>query len=127
VFVFAQPNNTKSVTLEIHNVTVNGGKLYISVCASETAFRNDRPDPSFEFFPADTVIRQEINVPAGECVILIFQDTNNNRQSDTGFLGIPKELVGISNWNGKGSPENFRKHKININDTTSVVIHLYQL
>jgi uncharacterized protein (DUF2141 family) len=125
--VFSQ-NNTKSIVLEIHNVTINGGTLHISVCTSEAAYKNRRPDLLFEFSPLNTTIRQEINVPVGECVILVYQDTNNNGESDTGFFGIPKEPVGISNWSGGGPPGNFKKHKININaEITIVTISLYEM
>jgi uncharacterized protein (DUF2141 family) len=127
IFGFPQ-NNTKSIVLEIQNVTINGGTLHISVCASEAAYKNSRPDLLFEFSPLNNTVRQEINVPVGESVILVYQDTNNNGKSDTGFFGIPKEPVGISNWNGSGPPGNFKKHKININAaTTLVTISLYEM
>jgi uncharacterized protein (DUF2141 family) len=121
-------NNTKSIVLEIHNVMVNGGLLYVSVCGSEESYKKQQPDMAYKFTSTSTVIRQEINVPIGECVILVYQDTNNNGKSDTGFLGIPKEPVGITNWNGSGPPGNYKKLKIAITDTTkTVTVNLYQL
>jgi uncharacterized protein (DUF2141 family) len=127
VFAFPQ-NNTKSIVLEIQNVKVNGGTLHISVCASEAAYKNRHPDLLFEFSPINTTMRQEIDVPTGECVILIYQDINNNGISDTGFFGIPKEPVGISNWNGGSPPGSFKKHKISITAaTTLVTIGLYEM
>jgi uncharacterized protein (DUF2141 family) len=114
--------------LEIHNVTVNGGLLYVSICSSEESYKNQQPDRAYKFASTSTIIRQEINIPVGECVILVYQDTNNNGKSDTGFLGISKEPVGITNWNGSGPPGNYKKLKITINDTTrTVVVSLYQL
>jgi uncharacterized protein (DUF2141 family) len=125
--VFSQ-NNTKSIVLEINNVTVNSGALHISICPSEESYKNQRPDMAYKFASTSTIIRQEITVPMGECVILIYQDTNNNGKSDTGFLGIPKEPVGITNWNGSGPPGNYKKLKIAITDTTkTVAVNLYQL
>ncbi|MHB9291754.1 hypothetical protein Holit_00837 [Hollandina sp. SP2] len=125
--VFSQ-NNTKSIVLEIHNVTISGGTLHISVCTSENSYKSRRSVLTFEFSPINTTIRQEINVPIGECAILVYQDTNNNGQSDTGIFGIPKEPVGISNWDGGSPPGNFRKHKLNINaETITVAINLYKM
>ncbi|MDR0302287.1 MAG: DUF2141 domain-containing protein [Treponema sp.] len=121
-------NNTTSIVLEIRNVTVNGGMLYVSICTSEETYKKQQPAMSYEFVSTSAIIRQEINVPVGECVILIYQDTNNNGKSDTGFLGIPKEPVGITNWDGNGPPGNYKKLKIAINDMTEiVVVNLYQL
>jgi uncharacterized protein (DUF2141 family) len=107
---------------------INGGTLHIGVCTNEAAYKNSRPDLLFEFSPLNTTVKQEINVPTGECAIVVYQDTNNNGESDTGFFGIPKEPLGISNWNGRGPPGNFKKHKININTaTTLVTINLYEM
>jgi len=125
---FSQVNNSKTIVLEIHNITVNSGTLHISVSLNETSYKSRIPDLAFEFAPTNTIVRQEINIPVGECVINVYQDINNNGRADTGLFRIPKEPVGISNWNGGGPPGNFRKHKINIDErTTTVVINLYQL
>lgn len=128
LLAFSQTNNNRAVMLEIHNVTVNSGTLHISISLNEMSYKNHLPDLAFEFSPVNTIVRQEINIPVGECVINVYQDINNNGRLDTGLFGIPKEPVGISNWNGGGPPGNFRKHKINIDEgTTTVVINLYQL
>jgi uncharacterized protein (DUF2141 family) len=50
----------------------------------------------------------EINLPEGEYVINAYQDINNNDKVDLGLLFIPKEPVGITNYNG-GIPGNFNK------------------
>jgi len=128
LLAFSQTNTVKTIVLEIHNVTVNGGTLHVSVSLNEASYKSRRPGLTFEFAPINSVVRQEISLPMGECAINIYQDNNNNGQADTGFLGIPKEPVGISNWNGSGPPGNFRKHKIIIDAaTTTIVVNLYQL
>lgn len=128
LLAFSQTNNTRTIVLEIHNVAVNSGTLHVSISLSEISYRSRRPDLTFEFAPISTVVRQEINLPIGECVINVYQDINNNGQADTGLFGIPKEPVGISNWNGGSPPGNFRRHRINIDGTiTNVLINLYQL
>jgi uncharacterized protein (DUF2141 family) len=127
VVAFPQ-NNSTSTILEIRNATVNGGTLYVSICPSEESYKKQQPVMTYEFASISTIVRREINVPVGECVILVYQDTNNNGKSDTGFWGIPKEPVGITNWDGKGPPGNYKKLKIAISDMTgTVVVNLYQL
>jgi len=128
LLVFSKTNNVRTITLEIRNVTVNSGLLHVSISLNETSYKSRLPDLIFEFAPISTIIRQEITLPIGECVINIYQDINHNGQLDTGLFGIPKEPVGISNWNGGSPPGNFRRHRINIEETTTiVVINLYQL
>lgn len=114
--------------MEIHNVIPGGGTVYTSVSLTEASYKNGTPDMAFEYIPTGTTIRQELNVPAGECSINIYQDMNNNGKLDAGFLGIPKEPVGVSNWNGKGAPGNFNKRKITIDDATAIIsVNMYQL
>jgi len=125
-FAYSQPANTKTITLEIRNVIANGGKLYVSVSMSEASYKTHKPDFTFEFIPTDNIIRQTLQLPIGEGAFNIYQDANNNGKLDTGIFGIPKEPVGISNWNGNGPPGNFKKHKTII-DTTTIVVNLYQM
>jgi uncharacterized protein (DUF2141 family) len=125
--VFSQTPATKAIALEIHNVAVGSGTVYVSVSIGEGSYKAEKPDLTFEFAPASSILRQTITLPAGECVVNVYQDANNNGKLDAGFLGIPKEPVGISNWNGKGPPGNYNKHRININDISTATIHLHQL
>lgn len=128
LLAFSQTNNVRTITLEIRNVIVNSGMLHVSISLNEASYRSRSPDLAFVFAPISTIVKQEITLPIGECVINIYQDINRNGQLDTGLFGIPKEPVGISNWNGGGPPGNFRRHRINIEETTTiVVINLYQL
>lgn len=125
---YSQTNNVRTVTLEIRNVTANSGTLHISISRSVASYKSQRPDTTFQIAPTSTVVKRVIELPTGDCVVNVYQDINNNGKADTGFLGIPKEPVGITNWNGRGPPGNFNKHKITINETTtSVVVDLYQL
>jgi uncharacterized protein (DUF2141 family) len=102
--VFSQTNNVKTIVVEIHNVTINGGTLYISSSFNETAYRRQSPNSTFQFEPTDSIIRAEITVLIGECVINVYQDLNGNGECDSGLFGIPKEPVGITNWDGRGLP-----------------------
>jgi uncharacterized protein (DUF2141 family) len=125
---FSQDNNQKTIVLEISNVTPNKGTVYVSISRSETAYKKQTPDYTFQVKSSANLIRTEITVPLGDCVINVYQDLNGNGMCDSGLFGIPKEPVGITNWNGKGPPGNFNKHKINVSNTTKTIsVTLYQL
>jgi uncharacterized protein (DUF2141 family) len=109
-----------NVNLSIQNVVINGGKIYVGVYFNETSFKNEAQDMVFEFEPTNNVINVVINLPEGEYVIDSYQDTNNNGVCDVGLFWIPKEPVGMTNYNG-GIPGNFNRHKIAINNETGVV------
>jgi len=70
---------------------------------------------------------QEFLLPNGHYVITVIQDANNNKRLDFVLFGIPRELVGISNFNGKGLPSrNFERQKILIDKTMEkITINLY--
>ncbi len=128
ISVFSQTSDEKTVIIEINNVIKNGGTLHISISLSEEVYKKRTPDRSFQVFPADSVVRKGIVLPLGTCVINVYQDRNENGKCDNNFIGIPKEPVGISNWNGKGVPGNFNKHKVDItNDAQTIIVNLYKL
>ena len=119
---------TKTITIEVHQVIKNGGTIHVSLSFSEETYKKRKPDRTIQCEPADTVIRTEITFPTGDCVINVYQDRNGNGKCDNNLLGIPKEPVGITNWNGKGVPGNFNKHKVNINEETkTIIVNLHQL
>ncbi len=125
---FAQTSSTKTIVVEINNVTKNAGTVHISVSLNEQAYKKRLPNHSFQIFSTNNVVKVEMTLPLGDCVINVYQDCNGNGKCDNNLLGIPKEPVGISNWNGKGIPSNFNKHKANINDNTQMItVNLYQL
>jgi uncharacterized protein (DUF2141 family) len=117
-----------NITVEITNVVINDGKVYLAIFANAESFRKEEPMLAFELEPNNTVVSQVVSLPAGDYVISGFQDANNNQKLDYRLLGIPRELVAISNYDGKGIPtKNFDKQKIPINSTTGkVTIGLYK-
>lgn len=74
----------------------------------------------------DTVIF-EINLPDGEYLVMLVHDINNNGKLDTSFIGMPKEPVGLSNYDGKGIPGKFKKHKFSVNENTEIIIPLKEI
>lgn len=60
-----------------------------------------------------------------EFAISVYQDTNNNKELDTGFMGIPNEPYGFSNnVMGAFGPPSFDKAKVMVNDSLKATINL---
>ena len=108
-----------NVIIDITNVQVNGGIVHLAIFANADEFRREEPFLAFQLGDASTVLSQKVSLPAGEYVVSAFQDANGNGRLDFNRLGIPRELVGISNFNGRGFPSrNFDRQKIRIDEST---------
>jgi len=115
VNTFAENTN---IVVEITGVTVNGGDVHVFVFSNEQDYKKDIRFKSFIMKSDNSVLAYILDLPEGEYLISAFQDTNGNGKTDTGFLGIPKEPVGITNYNGRGAPGGFNKHKVLVNSST---------
>jgi len=127
-FCYSQTVNNRLITVEITDVVINGGKVYLTVFSSADNFKNGISDFGFVLEANNATVYHELSLPNGEYVISVYQDANNNGKLDNGMFGIPKELVGISNYFGKGYPsKSFDKQKILINDSTGkITVGLYK-
>jgi len=115
-------------TIEFNNVVINGGTVYVAIFASAESFRRETPEYYFDFAPAQNTVACAYSLPSGEYVISAYQDANNNGKMDFGLFRIPRELVGISNYFGRGFPsQNFDRQKVAVNSNTDkVIINLYK-
>jgi uncharacterized protein (DUF2141 family) len=114
--------------IEIQEVCLRQGTLYVAVYADGVSYKNDEPRRTFQLDPAQPVLTIDLNLPAGEYVVTAFQDTNGNGQLDTGLFGVPKEPAAKSNWNGVGSPGPWSKLKTAVNESSrKIAICLYKL
>lgn len=111
-----------TVTMDITGFTPNTGSIMIAVQNEENA-DNKVKEPFFsDIFPAsDADIEYTLQLPEGNYVFMIHQDINNNGEMDTNFFKIPKEPLGMSNYNFKGIPGGFDKHKVYISAENSRV------
>jgi len=109
-----------NIRIEIHDVTINGGKVYVGIYFNEMAYRNQSQNMIVEIEPINNIISINLSLPDGEYVLDAYQDTNNNGILDFGIFNIPKEPIGITNYNG-GIPGNFNRHKVLINNRTEFV------
>ena len=124
IFLFAEE---KKLTSQITNVTSEEGQIILAIYNSSEnydkriAFQEVKVKPEI-----DTVIF-ETNVPDGEYLVMLVHDINNNGKLDTSFIGMPKEPVGLSNYDGKGIPGKFKKHKFSVNENTEIIIPLKKI
>ena len=107
-------NDTIRFALEITGINVNQGQIYVKIYSNDRDYRNDIPCAVYVLESASQIIVYSFDIPEGEYLIALFQDTNNNGQLDTNFLGFPREPVGLSNYSG-GIPGGFNRQKIPIN------------
>ena len=123
---FAQYVN---VVIEIANVRVNDGKVFVFIFFNAEELRAGNPSVIRLLDSTHSVISQEVAVPAGEYVIISFQDHNGNNDLDLGGIGIPVELFGMSNYNGRGFPSRyFNGHKVPFTAATGkITIGLFRI
>jgi uncharacterized protein (DUF2141 family) len=124
---FSQGNNV-NITVDVTNIVVNGGKVYLAIFANAEQFRKEEPFIALELRDSGASASQQVSLPPGEYVVSAFQDANNNQKMDYNLIGIPRELVGISNYDGKGLPtKNFDRQKIMLNNTSGrITIGLFK-
>ena len=120
-------SNDYRITIEITSVRVNRGNLIMAIYSNEDDLKNSNAVKRLRLQSNNAIVLQNIDLPYGEYVFLVFQDLNNNGILDTNILGFPKEPVGISNYNG-GIPSSFNSLKVLINSNTSrIKINLHNL
>jgi uncharacterized protein (DUF2141 family) len=113
--------NNVTFILGITGININDGKIYVKIYSNEKDYKRDLPYISFTLESASKNITHSFDIPEGEYLIALFQDTNNNGVLDTNFLNFPKEPVGLSNYSG-GIPGGFNKQKILINSVSNKII-----
>jgi uncharacterized protein (DUF2141 family) len=113
--------DTVQTTLEIRGVKIQGGQVYVAVYSNENDYKNEHPLMTFQMAPERDFLTYEFNLPEGEYVISMYQDTNHNGKLDRAIFGIPKEPVGITNYDGKGPPGGFHKLKVPVNTGTAKI------
>jgi uncharacterized protein (DUF2141 family) len=116
---FADNIQTK---LQINNVVINGGALYVAVYSNENEHKNSQAFISFILEPVSNTLIHSLELPEGEYVVSIFQDTNNDGKLNNTIFWIPIEPVGITNYNHRGAPGNFNRLKTPVNSNSTTII-----
>lgn len=116
------------VSVVITGVTPGGGDVYVQMFNSEDSYKKGESFRSWVAEPSGTTVILSSLMPAGDYYVMIFQDTNGNGELDTKLFGIPREPVGISNFNGRSMPGGFNKHKIMVDSSNPVIpVQLHRL
>jgi uncharacterized protein (DUF2141 family) len=125
LLVFVTTAFSKDIVIEINGVTVQNGRIYVAIYSNESDYKNKKNFISFIKDSVNTTINFTVDLSEGEYVVRAFQDVNNNGELDSGLFGIPKEPVGITNYNGKGIPGGFPKLKVLVNtNTTKMTVNM---
>ncbi len=114
---FAAPRSQtqkRSVQITITNITTSSGTIVLSAHDSEESFKKRKPVQTVRVPASVPSVTIELSLAPGECAFCVFHDTNGDGDLNAGFMGIPKEPFGFSNYDGKGPPGNFKKHKVAI-------------
>lgn len=116
------------VSIVITGVTPDGGDLYVQMFNSEDSYKKGEPFRSWVAEPSGATVTLTSPMPAGEYYVMVFQDANGNGDLDTKLFGIPREPVGISNFNGRSMPGGFNKHKMMVDSSNPVIpVQLHRL
>lgn len=128
IFLFAEEVvEEKKLTVEITNVTSEEGQIILAIYNSSENYDKRIAFEEVKLKPEMDSVIFETNVPDGEYLVMLVHDVNNNGKLDTSFIGMPKEPVGLSNYDGKGIPGKFKKHKFSVNENTEIIIPLKKI
>ena len=117
----------KKLIVQITNVTSEEGQIILAIYNSSENYDKRIAFQEVKLKPEIDTVIFETNVPDGEYLVMLVHDINNNGKLDTSFIGMPKEPVGLSNYDGKGIPGKFKKHKFSVNENTEIIIPLKKI
>ena len=128
LFLFAEETTgEKKLTVQITNVTSEEGQIILAIYNSSENYDKRIAFQEVKLKPKIDTVIFETNVPDGEYLVMLVHDITNNGKLDTSFIGMPKEPVGLSNYDGKGIPGKFKKHKFSVNENTEIIIPLRKI
>ena len=128
IFLFAEETaEEKKLIVQITNVTSEEGQIILAIYNSSENYDKRIAFQEVKLKPEIDTVIFETNVSDGEYLVMLVHDINNNGKLDTSFIGMPKEPVGLSNYDGKGIPGKFKKHKFSVNENTEIIIPLKKI
>ena len=111
----------------VTGIQEHSGMIAISIHDSAESFNKRLPYRTAELAVTGEQAVYHIQLKAGEYAFCVYHDVNNDGKLNTNAIGIPKEPYGFSNYNGKGFPGNFKKHKVLIGEAMTITIPLTKL
>ncbi|MEH3021812.1 MAG: DUF2141 domain-containing protein [Pseudomonas oryzihabitans] len=84
--------------VRVETVDASGGHLLLAVFASEAAWKEHQTPVAQAHIAAQPGAQEyRFELPAGRYAVSVIHDSNDNRQLDTNFIGMPTEQYGYSN------------------------------
>ena len=111
----------------VTGIKENSGTIVISIHDSAESFRKHIPYRNVELAVTGDKAVYHIRLKAGDYAFCVYHDVNGDGKLSTNAIGIPKEPFGFSNYDGKGPPGNFKKHKVFIDGAATLTIPLVKM
>ena len=89
-------NSGTSITIQVHNVRNNHGRVHVDVCPRERFLADGCPWHANVPAQTGTTTITVPGVPPGDYAVQAFHDENSNDHIDRAMFGIPREGVGFS-------------------------------
>lgn len=86
----------ETLDIKITNIKKNSGKIVVEIYDSKDGWLKS-PFKKLVLATNQDAQTASFNVPYGKYAITIYQDLNDNEESDMNFLSIPKEPIGFGN------------------------------
>lgn len=86
----------ETLDIKITNIKLNSGKIVVEIYNSKVGWLKT-PFKKLVLATNQDAQTASFNVPYGKYAITIYQDLNDNEESDMNFLSIPKEPIGFGN------------------------------
>lgn len=105
----------------VTNVKEAKGTILVALFNSEQNFLKKKVDSLMVKVSGNQAIVTFEKVKPGEYAVSVIHDLNDNRDLDTGFMGIPKEPYGFSNdARGKFGPASYEHAKFVVKGNTKI-------
>lgn len=97
IFSSFQPDfQSKTLDIKVTGIKENSGKVIVEIYRDEASWL-EKPLQKLELTSDSETKVFSFSVPYGKYAVTVYQDLNNNRETDMNFLSIPKEPVGFGN------------------------------
>ncbi|MFP7723293.1 DUF2141 domain-containing protein [Lysobacter sp. A3-1-A15] len=96
----ASPAASAELSVDIHDIGTQAGRLTVFVYASEAAWNGTGEPVRKQHVMPDGSDRLKVRfdgLAAGRYGVMVIHDRDGNRKFDVGLLGIPKDGYGFSN------------------------------
>lgn len=95
-FTSSKSFGQETLDIKITNIKKNSGKIVVEIYNDKSGWLKT-PYKKLVLSTNQDVQTASFDVPYGKYAITIYQDLNDNGESDMNFLSIPKEPIGFGN------------------------------